>query len=537
MKKALIIMAVVFGLTLSACTPSADTPVCNDDEELVGEECVPKEDEDPILYDDRGLVPDTCDYLENIDDWQPVWCDEFDVDGLPNPDNWNYDSGGGGWGNRELQFYTKEDLDNAFVEDGILHIKAIQENLGSNDYTSARLISKYKGDWLYGRIKIRAKVPAAKGTWSALWMLPTDWQYGGWPDSGEIDIMEHVGYDDDKVHGTIHTAAYNHNLGTQIGFSKTLQTATTEFHEYEMIWEPNSIELFVDGERFATFGYNPLFNQNVENTDAWPFDQRFHLIMNVAVGGNWGGAQGITPSEFPDAMEVDYVRVYQKDYAGMDSEVPSSITELSLLDANYSNIKFMWDHAIDDVMIKEYEIYANQALVGTTTVNAYNITDLLPDTAYQIDVVAVDFAGNRSEPETLNITTEGVRTLLGRIEAESYDSATGVVREATTDVGGGESVGWIDDGDEMEYLLNVEEAGTYRISYRIASESEAGEIKLYGKAILPLNTTTLPITGGEQVWQTVTSDTFTLTEGAITFRIRASKGGFNLNYFEFEKVD
>lgn len=535
MKKVLTLMVMVFALTLSACTPTTTDPECNDDEILVDGVCTP-EDENPVTYDDRGLVPETCDYLDNIDDWQPVWCDEFDVDGLPNADNWNYDTGGGGWGNRELQFYTKEDLDNAFVEDGILHIKAIQEDLGANDYTSARLISKYKGDWQYGRIKVRARMPEAKGTWSAIWMLPTDWEYGGWPGSGEIDIMEHVGYDDDQIHGTIHTAAYNHNLGTQIGFSKTVNTATSEFHEYEMIWEPNSIELYVDGDRYATFGYNPLFNQNVENTDAWPFDQRFHLIMNVAVGGNWGGAQGVTPGDFPDAMEVDYVRVYQKDYAGMDNEDPTSVTELSLLDANYSNIKFMWDHATDDVMVKEYEIYANQELVGTTTVNAFNVIDLLPDTSYQIDVVTVDFAGNRSEPETLNISTETVRSAVGVIEAESYDTASGVLRYDHTGFDG-QYVGSIGDGDEMEYLLNVTEPGTYRISYRIASESDAGEIKLYGKAILPLNTTTLPITGSDETWQIVTSDTFTLTEGAITFRIRASKGGFNLDYFELEKVE
>jgi beta-glucanase (GH16 family) len=533
MKKLGLFLTVLLVFGLMACEPSETDPVCDTDEQLIDGECV--KDNEP--YDERGLVNESCDHLENIDDWQPVWCDEFDYEGLPDSELWNYDSGGNGWGNRELQYYTREDLDNAFVEDDMLHIVARYQPGGANDYTSARLITKYKGDWEYGRIQIRAKVPDELGTWSALWMLPTDWEYGGWPYSGEIDIMEHVGYDDDAVHGTIHTGAYNHSLNTQIGYTKPLDTATTDFHVYEMIWEPRSIILLIDGVQFAQFGFNPFANIGVKNSDAWPFDQRFHLLMNIAVGGNWGGLQGVDSDAFPAEMVIDYVRVYQRDYAGMDQSAPNSVENLGLLDASYNSIQVSWDNAIDDVMVKEYEVYFDQVLMGTTSVNSFTATDLEPSKAYQIDVVSVDFAGNKSELTTLSVSTEGVPSITSKIEAEDYITQSGTLRDTTTDDGGGEYVGWIDDNDTLEYLLNVEEAGTYQITYRIASESNAGEIKFYGKSSLPLVTTTLPVTGAWDTWMDVTSSTFTLQEGVTQFTIRASVGGFNINYFTVEKVD
>jgi beta-glucanase (GH16 family) len=489
-----------------------------------------------FVYDDRSLVPDDCEILNNIDDWQPVWCDEFDYEGLPDTDKWNYDVGGSGWGNNELQYYTRDDLDNASVSDGTLKITAIKESYSGNEYTSARLITKYKGEWLYGKIQVKAKLPSGTGTWPAIWMLPTDWSYGGWPDSGEIDIMEYVGFDPGNVHGTLHTGARNGAIGNQIGFSKTVDDAETAFHVYEIEWEPGSIKVFIDGVNYGTFGYNPLVNIDIENSDAWPFDQRFHLLLNIAVGGNWGGIEGVDPTAFPTTLEVDYVRVYQKDYAGMDQEAPNPVSDLSTLKSGSESLKIYWDKATDDIMVKEYEVYVDYSLVGATSLNAFEITDLLPSTAYRIDVVSVDFAGNKSTEETLNISTDSIRSNLGRIEAESYVFQSGVVRETCTDIGGGQNVGWIDNNDYMEYKLLVEETGTYQITYRVASLDESGEIKLYGKSSLALATTPLPITGGWQIWESVTSQTFTLQEGVYTFKVKASIGGFNLNYFEFEKV-
>ncbi|MDD3712690.1 MAG: family 16 glycosylhydrolase [Candidatus Izemoplasmatales bacterium] len=555
MKKLLAIMMIAITVFLVGCqtltttaqatteTPTTMGPTTLEPTTLVPTTVVPTTvapTTDPTtttaVYDDRSLVPESCQFLDNIDDWQPVWCDEFDVDGLVDSTKWTYDVGGGGWGNQELQYYTEADLDNARVSDGNLYITALKETVGSNSYTSARLVSKYRGDWQYGRIQIRAKMPSGRGLWTALWMLPTDWRYGGWPDSGEIDIMEYVGYDDDRIFGTIHTGAYNHSLGTQIGFNKVITGAETEFHLYEMIWEPGKIDLYIDGFKFAYFGYNPNSNIDIANSDAWPFDQRFHLIMNIAVGGTWGGSQGVDDTIFPQSMVVDYVRVYQKDYEGMDQENPSSISGLTVQKTTNSSIQIKWNHATDDVAVKQYDVFFNCILKATTTVNGLLVTGLNPDTNYNIDVITVDFANNRSENVSLSVTTLPVPSVLSVIQAEFYTDMSGVRLEDTTDVGGGKNVGWIDNNDYMTYLLRVEEAGTYTITYRVASESGGGEIRL-SYAFVNLGNTLIPATGGWQVWTDVTSQEFNLQPGVYTFTVRAVSGGFNLNYFSFEKVN
>lgn len=234
----------------------------------------------------------------------PSWQDEFDRDGPPDPAKWGYDLGGKGWGNNELQHYTDQ-LGNAFVEDGVLAIVARRfKRAGKTTYTSARLVSRGKGDFQYGRIEFRARLPVGRGTWGALWMLPTEQHYGRWPRSGEIDIMEHVGYDPGQVHVTVHTQAYNHTIKTQRGKQAHVADHATKFHRYRVDWTPDWIRGYIDDApvfEFANEGTGP---------DAWPFDQPFHLLMNLAVGGDWGGAQGVDEAAFPAWMEVDYVRVY-----------------------------------------------------------------------------------------------------------------------------------------------------------------------------------------------------------------------------------
>jgi beta-glucanase (GH16 family) len=488
-------------------------------------------------YDPRGLVSEECSIIDNIDDWQPVWCDEFDTDGLPDSDKWLYDVGGHGWGNNELQYYTREDLDNVFIEDGILNIRAIKESYMGNEYTSGRIVTKYQGDWTYGRIQVRAKVPEGRGTWPAVWMLPTDNTYGGWPYSGEIDIMEYVGYDPNTIHGTIHTGAYNHGLGTQIGYTTSVPTAEEEFHVYEMIWEPSSIKLFIDGVQFATFGYNADTNVDILNSDAWPFDQRFHLILNLAIGGNWGGVEGVDDTIFPATFQVDYVRVFQKDYSGLDEEAPTSPTQLILQDRTHDELRLKWNRSTDDVLISHYNIYVNETLVDTTTLNAIRIYELEANTNYSIYVEAEDFAGNKSEKALLTTSTEDVPLALGIIQAEDYTRASGVQIEQSTDIDGTKNLGYIDNGDSMTYLLRVEEAGEFQINFRVASLSDGGTIELYTKNRFPLFTMNLPVTGGWQDWTTVTTETFTLQEGIYEFTFQAVQGGFNLNYFEIIGVE
>lgn len=250
------------------------------------------------------------DYPENPNsgDKVLVWSDEFDYNGLPDSKKWSYDTDGnsGGWGNNELQFYTASRLKNAEVKDGFLTITAHKEDYEGFKYTSARLVTRQKGDWLYGRVEVKAKIPDGRGTWPAIWMLPTDWQYGGWPSSGEIDIMESVGYDPYKIVGTVHTEAYNHSIGTQKGATTTVQTCYSDFHLYVLEWDLAEIRIFVDDLLYFTF------RNDGTGYKTWPFDKRFHLLLNVAVGGNWGGAQGVDDSIFPKTMVIDYVRIYQK---------------------------------------------------------------------------------------------------------------------------------------------------------------------------------------------------------------------------------
>jgi len=238
-----------------------------------------------------------------------IWADEFNYTGLPDSTKWDYDTGGNGWGNNELEFYTKADTANAVVRNGYLYITARKQQTSTSTattrlaraYTSARLVTKMKGDWLYGRIEVRAQLPAGRGLWPAIWMLPTDWKYGGWPASGEIDIMENVGFMPDSIFGSIHTKSFNHVIHTQKTKGLFIKDPYTAFHVYAVEWDAQQIRFLVDGKTYSSF-------QNTGKGFAeWPFDQRFHLLLNIAVGGGWGGQKGVDDSIFPRPMIVDYV--------------------------------------------------------------------------------------------------------------------------------------------------------------------------------------------------------------------------------------
>lgn len=242
--------------------------------------------------------------------WDIVWQDEFDGASL-DINKWSHEVGGHGFGNNELQYYT-DDSSNSFVDNGILHIRAKYEPAGIGspnnlrNFSSARLRTVGKGDWQYGRIDVKAKIALGQGIWPAIWMLPSDWIYGGWPKSGEIDIMEHVGHDEGRIHGSVHTESYNHIIGTQRTNSKLIENVKTLFHIYSIEWSEQKIDFFIDDTLHFTFK-----NDFKNDFRTWPFNERFHLLLNVAVGGNWPGPPNNT-TVFPQDMEVDYVRVYEK---------------------------------------------------------------------------------------------------------------------------------------------------------------------------------------------------------------------------------
>lgn len=243
-----------------------------------------------------------------------AWSDEFDVDGLPNPAKWDYDTDRNflGWYNNELQYYAKERAENSQVTGGNLVITARKENLtgagfsdwGGQAYSSARLVTRGKAAWTYGFIEIRAKLPCGRGSWPALWMLSSPPQTA-WPDDGEIDIMEHVGFDPGVVHGTMHTLAYNHTKNNSRTATTNVPDACTAFHKYQLSWTANQIKVGVDDRNYYQYS-----NDGSGNAE-WPFDSPQYLIFNIAVGGDWGGQMGVDDTIFPIQMEVDYVRVYQ----------------------------------------------------------------------------------------------------------------------------------------------------------------------------------------------------------------------------------
>lgn len=235
--------------------------------------------------------------------YELVWADEFDVDGAPNDANWSYQLMRKGQVNNEEQEYVNS-LDNAWVEDGILHVKAIKEG---DRITSARLITRGKQEWLYGRVEARIKLPKGKGVWPAFWMMPAKSSYGGWPNSGEIDILEFVGYMPGVVHATVHTADYNHVINTQKGTKTELASCSDEFHVYSLEWTAERIDIAVDDNVYFSFE-----NDGAGTTGTWPFNHPFYIILNVAFGGGWGGAEGVDYSVLPCDMQVDWVRVYQK---------------------------------------------------------------------------------------------------------------------------------------------------------------------------------------------------------------------------------
>lgn len=239
--------------------------------------------------------------------YELVWSDEFNYTGLPDSSKWCYDTewNTSGWGINELQYYTKNKVENAFVNNGILVITARNDSAMKVPYSSARLISKSKGDWLYGRIEVKAKVAGGKGAWPSIIMLPSENTYGQWPKSGQIDIMEHIGYEPDSVYCSVHTEYFNHTTDFQLSQSMYVPDAKNTYHVYAINWTANKIDFYIDDNRAFTF------RKKRKHAEEWPFDKCFYLVLNIAIGGKWGGLYGIDNTIFPCQMEIDYVRVYQ----------------------------------------------------------------------------------------------------------------------------------------------------------------------------------------------------------------------------------
>ena len=254
------------------------------------------------LIQNVHITQDDPDYIPNL---TLVWSDEFDGS-LVNTNDWTFETGASGWGNNELQNYTNGN--NAEVVDGnlILTARKLNDNTTVGSYTSTRMVTKGKREFQYGKIEIRAKLPSGTGIWPAIWMLGSNFGSAGWPACGEADIMEYVGYQPNVIHSTVHTTSGSGGGG--VGNSMTVSTCEEEFHIYGLLWTDKKMIFYVDIPENVVHTYNPP----VKTIENWPFDQPSFFILNVAVGGTWGGAQGIDNSIFPQSMYIDYVRVYQE---------------------------------------------------------------------------------------------------------------------------------------------------------------------------------------------------------------------------------
>jgi beta-glucanase (GH16 family) len=553
--------------------------------------------------------------------WSLIWADEFNYTGLPDPEKWVYDVGGDGWGNNELQYYTKNREENARVEDGRLVIEARKESYSGSDYTSARLLTSGKGDWLYGRVEVRAKLPGGRGAWPAIWMLPTNWEYGGWPASGEIDIMEYVGYDPNVVHFTVHTDAFNHSINTQVGTSAILDDPESNYYTYAIEWFPDRIDFFVDDELQFTFE-----NQN-KTFSEWPFDKAFHLILNIAIGGDWGNVEGVDDTLFPKTMEVDYVRVYKSPQTvmieGLETVVPNQTNLGYSIDAvdgwtyqwlvpdgatiqsgeNENSVIVNW--GCSDGLVKcqvesdgfsevvEFPVSVEMPELEGALFFEINETGMLyslPDMhstdyswSFPVGVELVSGAGTHEVEVTwgaqsgnMDVVVDNVcldqylvsmevfpagqypypdlnqpQLIPGTINSTHYDiGGQGVAyfdnsvanegagprqdERVDTEFGdnGKPNVGWIVEGEWLEYSVQVQETAQYLVELRVASEGNLrGPITFYGGEEERGNVT-IPMTNGWNDFVTITAKV-DLYEDDEVLRVDMGNGGFNLGDLEF----
>ena len=482
--------------------------------------------------------------------WELVWSDEFDYTGLPDPARWGYDIGGHGWGNQESQYYTSNREKNARVDGTNLIIEAHLESYGGSNYTSARLVTKNKGDWAYGRIQVRAQLPSGRGTWPAIWLLPTQNPYGNgsWPDNGEIDIMEHVGYDPGRIYHTIHTDKYNHLQNNSQGGNTFIADAETAFHDYQLDWTPTRLEFSVDST------VNFVYHNEQEGWTSWPFDHPFHLLLNIAIGGSWGGQQGIDDSIFPQQMLVDYVRVFRYlEPPQVSLTLPQTLAPGETLDLSVT--------ATDsDGTVERVEIRHDEVALARFTAPPYELSiEDVQEGCYPLSAYAVDDRGWTSHSDTTVFKVGnqceqasylvGPHAIPGTIEAEHYDiggqdvayydhttnNLGDGIRQSEgvdiyhTDDGDGYHVR-ADDGEWLEYTARVTQSGYYSFFVRMEPWGTRAAVKLLvdGQEVAALDEIRTPLT-----WGYVFQQDIPLTEGVKKMRLEVDVDFFNINWIRF----
>jgi beta-glucanase (GH16 family) len=490
----------------------------------------------------------------------PVWSDEF-VGTSVDPNNWEFMIGNGceygncGWGNNELEYYTSRP-ENCYVSGGNLHIVARREAYAGFQFTSTRMRSLNRQDFLYGRMEARIKLPTGGGMWPAFWMMPSDSVYGGWAASGEIDIVESINTAT-TVYGTIHYGGQWPNNTNSGGSYANGTNFSQDFHIYALDWTPDEMRWYIDGVLYYTATSAVWYSAGAPANPRAPFDQYFHFLMNVAVGGNWPGCTqpSCVTASLPQELVVDWVRVYEIAEPVVEITSPADGANLPP-----GNITIEATASESGGTIASVEFYVNGVFLGDDTTVPYTYTWNAPNGCYALRATAVDAAG-RSADDTISVVVgtgcsgqpyHGYPLAIpGRIEAEDFnlgaegvayhDCTTGNSGGAyrpTSDVDiegcseGGFNIGWMCAGEWMNYSVQVLTPGTYTIQTRVASQSSGGTFHVEFDQVDKTGAIAVPSTGGWQSWVTVTA-TADLTAGAhlMKFANSTGTGSYNVNYF------
>ncbi len=502
--------------------------------------------------------------------YQLVFADEFNGTAV-DPNNWTFLFGDGtdvglppGWGNNELQYYREE---NTTVSGGFMTITAREEFFEGYNYTSSRLITEGKHDFTYGRFEMRAKMPIGQGLWPAYWMFFTaPGAYGGWAASGEIDIMEYLGDKPNEVFGTIHFGEpFPGNLFSSIEYTLPSGDFNEDFHLFAIEWEPGEIRWFVDEVLYAT--------QNIwwSNGGPYPapFDQDFHLLLNLAVGGNLPGNPDET-TVFPQEYVIDYVRVYEDlDLPTVTLDAPANGASIAAGD----NLTLTATPSAP-LGVTKVEFFQGDLKLGEATSAPYELTiNNVSEGSYRLRAIVTDNNGKFNYSDFAEITVGAggqgpyalnPLVLPGILEMENYDvggngvafndndsplnqgsknssntyrSNEGVDLEPTTDVGGGQNVGFINAGEWIEYTVDVAATAEYDIISRVASSSSGGSFRVLLDGADITGPLSFGNTGGSQSWIDVGKEGVTLSAGVQVLRVEMLQGGFNFNRITVSPAD
>ena len=464
--------------------------------------------------------------FEGNPNWTMIYNDEFNEDSVPDATKWTVDPQPKGWINGEQEVYTDVTHDNARIRNGNLVItgkKDFPTGLPAEPWSSARVISQNKMDFLYGKVEVRAKLPKARGSWPAIWMMPTSSAYGGWPKSGELDIMEHIGNQLGRVMATVHTESHNWTNGGQLTGFTNFSDAHTAYHVYGMEWTPDSIMFKYDSI--------PIYTYRNPHTDwkDWPFDQKFHIILNVAIGGGMGGT--IVDSDWPDSMNVDYVRVYQK---GLGTPFPDTVIITPANQQVLAGQTIQYKAKVLDQNGRVMDITPQWSITGAgNTISAsgqatFDTSGIITATA-TLDTITV------SGSAYANVRVTNYKPIPSRIEAEAFDNSNSCCTEPTQDTSGNVDVSYIGANTWFDYDIDVPATNQYRIQLR-AAVNKGTSARIYLDTVL-LATVNLPVSGGWQNWITVSSPAIKLLKGKQTIRIQSATDGWNFNWLQFIDAD